>query len=72
MNTINTGGKMMIDFYLLEALVAFEEYGTLAKSAEHLSVTQPALTHSLTEISIPGSSVERMLVNFMICSLCNY
>jgi len=40
----------MIDFYLLEALVAFEEYGTLAKSAEHLSVTQPALTHSLKNL----------------------
>jgi len=41
---------MMIDFYLLEALVTFDEYGTLAKAAEHLGVTQPALTHSLKNL----------------------
>ncbi|KRN99299.1 LysR family transcriptional regulator [Companilactobacillus kimchiensis] len=41
---------MMIDFYLLEALVTFDEYGTLAKAAEHLGVTQPALTHALKNL----------------------
>lgn len=40
----------MIDFYLLEALVAFAEHGTLKKSAEHLGITQPALTHSLKNL----------------------
>lgn len=40
----------MIDFYLLEALVSFAEYGTLKKSAEHLGITQPALTHSLKNL----------------------
>ncbi|WP_334311787.1 LysR family transcriptional regulator [Companilactobacillus farciminis] len=41
---------MMIDFYLLEALVAFDEYGTLSKAADYLGVTQPALTHSLKNL----------------------
>lgn len=49
-NIIDTGGSTMIDFYLLEALVKFDEYGTLAKAAEQLGVTQPALTHSLKNL----------------------
>lgn len=40
----------MIDFYLLEALVAFAKYGTLAKASEHLGLTQPALTHSMKNL----------------------
>lgn len=40
----------MIENYLLEGLVAFAKYGTLAKAAKHLSVTQPALTRSMKKI----------------------
>lgn len=40
----------MIENYLLEGLVAFAKYGTLAKAAQQLSVTQPALTRSMKKI----------------------
>lgn len=40
----------MVEFYLLEALVAFAHYGTLAKAAASLGVTQPALTHSMKNL----------------------
>lgn len=40
----------MIDNYLLEGLVAFAKYGTLAKAAQELSITQPALTRSMKKI----------------------
>ncbi|CAJ2233248.1 LysR family transcriptional regulator [Companilactobacillus paralimentarius] len=40
----------MTDFYLLEALVAFAKYGTLAKASEHLGLTQPELTHSMKNL----------------------
>lgn len=40
----------MIDVYLLRGLVAFAHYGTLAKAANHLGVTQPALTHSMKNL----------------------
>jgi len=35
----------MIDLYLLEELVAFAKYGTLAKTAESLAVTQPPINN---------------------------
>lgn len=40
----------MIENYLLEGLVAFAQSGTLAKAAQQLSVTQPALTRSMKKI----------------------
>lgn len=40
----------MIDNYLLEELVAFYEYKTLAAAAEHLNVTQPTLTRGMKKI----------------------
>lgn len=40
----------MIDNYLLKALVAFDKYGTFAKTADHLGVTQPAVTRALQKI----------------------
>lgn len=40
----------MVENYLLEGLVAFAKYGTLAKAAEHLAITQPALTRSMKKI----------------------
>lgn len=40
----------MVENYLLEDLVAFAKYGTLAKAAQKLAVTQPALTRSMQKI----------------------
>ena len=40
----------MIDNYLLEELIAFYEYKTLAAAAEHLNVTQPTLTRGMKKI----------------------
>lgn len=40
----------MLDYYLLEELVAFAEYGTLAAAAEHLHVTQPTLTRGMKKL----------------------
>jgi len=40
----------MVEFYLLEAFVTFAKYGTLAKAANQLGVTQPALTHSMKNL----------------------
>lgn len=40
----------MVERYLLEGLVAFAKYGTLAKAAESLAVTQPALTGAMKKL----------------------
>ncbi len=40
----------MISNDLLEKLVAFKRFGTLAKAAEHLLVTQPTLTRSMQQL----------------------
>lgn len=40
----------MIEIYLLEQLVAFEEYGTLSRAAEELHITQPALSRSMRKL----------------------
>lgn len=40
----------MIDYYLLEELVTFAKYKTLAKTAEKLNVTQPTVTRGLKKI----------------------
>ena len=40
----------MIENYLLEALVTFAKYGTVAKTAEVLGLTQPAVTHSMKKL----------------------
>lgn len=40
----------MIENYLLEELVAFAKYGTIAKTAEALGLTQPAVTHSMKKL----------------------
>ena len=37
----------MIDPELLEKLVAFQKYGTLSATADHLMVTQPTITRSM-------------------------
>lgn len=37
----------MIDNYLLEELVVFSKYGTLAATAEELMVTQPTVTRGM-------------------------
>lgn len=40
----------MIENYLLEELVIFAKVGTLAKTAEELDLTQPAVTHSMKKL----------------------
>ena len=40
----------MIENYLLEELVTFAKYGTVAKTAEVLGLTQPAVTHSMKKL----------------------
>lgn len=40
----------MIENYLLEELVAYAKYGTIAKTAEFLGLTQPAVTHSMKKL----------------------
>lgn len=40
----------MIDPELLEELVAFEEYGTLSATAEHLMITQPSVTRGMKKL----------------------
>lgn len=40
----------MIEPHLLEALVAFKEYGTLSRAAEELHISQPALSRSMQKL----------------------
>lgn len=40
----------MIDNYLLEELVAFDRYGTLAGAADHLGLSQPAITRGTKKL----------------------
>lgn len=40
----------MIENCLLEELVTFAKYGTIAKTAEVLGLTQPAVTHSMKKL----------------------
>lgn len=40
----------MIEYYLLEELVTFARVGTLAKTADTLGLTQPAVTHSMQKL----------------------
>ncbi|MBR1811401.1 MAG: LysR family transcriptional regulator [Clostridia bacterium] len=40
----------MIEIYLLEQLAAFAEFGTLSAAAEHLHITQPALSRSMQKL----------------------
>lgn len=40
----------MIDLYLLEELVTFAKYGTLAKTAKSLAVTQPTVTRGMQKL----------------------
>lgn len=37
----------MIDYHLLEALVTYAKVGTLAKTADQLGLTQPAISHAM-------------------------
>jgi Transcriptional regulator len=40
----------MIENYLLEELVTFKKYGTLAATAQHLMVTQPTVTRGMQKL----------------------
>ncbi len=50
MHPTYTGGVILIDNYLLEELVTFKKYGTLAATAEHLRITQPTVTRGMQKI----------------------
>lgn len=41
---------MVIDNYLLEQLITFAEFGTLAATAEHLLITQPSVTRGMQKL----------------------
>lgn len=40
----------MIDNYLLEELVSFKKYKTLAATAKHLMITQPTVTRGMQKL----------------------
>lgn len=40
----------MIEIYLLEALDAYERYGTLSEASEHLHISQPALSRAMQKL----------------------
>lgn len=40
----------MTDLELLKELVAFEQYGTLSATAEHLMITQPSVTRGMKKL----------------------
>ncbi|EEW53273.1 transcriptional regulator, LysR family [Limosilactobacillus antri DSM 16041] len=44
------GGMIMIDNYLLEELVTFAKYKTLAKTSAELNVTQPTVTRGMQKL----------------------
>lgn len=47
----------MIEIYLLEQLIALDDYGTLSEASKNIHLTQPTLTRSMqkleTEIGVP-------------------
>lgn len=45
-----SGGIIMIDNYLLEELVTFAKYKTLARTAAELNVTQPTVTRGMQKL----------------------
>ena len=46
----------MIEIYLLEALCALYDYGTLSAAAEHLHISQPALSRSMQKLEDLGKT----------------
>jgi len=40
----------MIEYYLLEQLIAFAETGTLSKASQKLHISQPALSKSMQKL----------------------
>lgn len=59
----------MTDLELLKELVAFEQYGTLSATAEHLMITQPSVTRGMKkleqELGVPlfNREVNRITLN---------
>lgn len=47
---ILAGGMIMIDNYLLEELITFAKYKTLAKTAAELNITQPTVTRGMQKL----------------------
>ena len=46
----HTGGKTMLEMYMLEQLAAVKEYGTLSAASEVLHLTQPSLSRSMQKL----------------------
>jgi DNA-binding transcriptional LysR family regulator len=42
----------MIETYLLEALVAYDQYGTLIQTSENLHISQPALSRAMQKLEL--------------------
>jgi DNA-binding transcriptional LysR family regulator len=42
----------MIETYLLEALIAYEKYGTLILASENLHISQPALSRAMQKLEV--------------------
>ncbi|KRL48606.1 transcriptional regulator, LysR family [Levilactobacillus spicheri DSM 15429] len=48
---MNEGGiKLVLNLELLAELVAFQQYGTLSATAEHLMITQPSVTRGMRRL----------------------
>ena len=47
---ILAGGMIMIDNYLLEELITFAKYKTLAKTAAELNITQQTVTRGMQKL----------------------
>ena len=59
----------MINLELLEELVAFDKYGTLSATAEHLMITQPSVTRGMKKleqelgVALFDRKINRVLLN---------
>ena len=42
----------MLNLIELEQFVAFADYGTLSKAAEHLNISQPTITRSMQHVEV--------------------
>ena len=59
---------IVFEIYQLEQLLAFAEYGTLSHAAEHLHISQPALSRSMqrleTELQVPLFDRQKNKIEF--------
>ena len=62
---------------LLEQLIAFEQYGTLAEVAEHLLITQPTVTRGMRKLeeespTLTGSKITGTFLVFAVFVAFSY